>query len=532
MKKRVFTKKSQSLLALLCTLSGSATQEKPIEKMMAPTITRDTTSLLPEQIAILKVEDIGKLRLTSKDTKLHQLTLTHQKDAISAQRELAQIQNKLENANRNSFKMASSYRKFLERSDPAKAEKKLTELQSAIGKTTAITTQLQSLHEKLNNFYASTNADLKNVNATPQDRSNLSLLKESIEKLAILTHDVMEMTVGLNSRQEHWIGQERVRGAQSSKFMGKSYTSLATLPPFPVVETGPDFLKKLSEAQIRKAHILSQTHKSSTSSLHANEAPKITPPHPIAKISTAPIASVSSPKLGAKTASAPPQKLEEKVAVTPAPKETVDPKKADMQMAMGVKKPPVLEKKVVEASAPEIKSSETHSQPVIRKIAEGHHKAPIKIASPQSHLPEGSLAPLPKAEVKTAAPIMSVEAHDDTSPPSEKIMVSSERLSLAATAQSRPPLAIVDLKKENAPYKWYTYASVNRALDTDPQAHFDVVVVSSQAKPGNGTQKGQEVIATLSEMGIDSSKFQLREAFDEAITSPQIHIYTTSSNKS
>jgi len=182
-----------------------------------------------------------------------------------------------------------------------------------------------------------------------------------------------------------------------------------------------------------------------------------------------------------------------------------------------------LPKEEIKSVEAEIKKPEVVSKPK----AKAKPVAPAQVAPAPKATPE-SIKPLEKVEVKPSAPVQKVVPVEEKTPAHP----AASSMPLSTAQKDRTPLALVNFDKPKTAYKWYVYSAVSRALETNPKATFDVVVVSSQEKSAADAQKGKDVIATLTDMGIDPSQLRLVEAFDEKATAPQVHIYLNKGDKS
>lgn len=187
-----------------------------------------------------------------------------------------------------------------------------------------------------------------------------------------------------------------------------------------------------------------------------------------------------------------------------------------------------LPKEEIKSVEAEIKKPEVIAKPKAQgKSAAPTPMAPAPVAPAPKATPE-SIKPLEKVEVKPSAPVQKVAPQEDKAPAHP----AASSMPLTTAQKNRSPLALVNFDKPKTAYKWYVYSAVSRALESNSKATFDVVVVSSQEKSAADAQKGQDVIATLTDMGIDPSQLRLVEAFDEKATAPQVHIYLNTGDKS
>jgi len=102
-----------------------------------------------------------------------------------------------------------------------------------------------------------------------------------------------------------------------------------------------------------------------------------------------------------------------------------------------------------------------------------------------------------------------------------------------APASATKPLVVIRFDRDNVDYQMAVYQAVSQALDRFPQARFEVMAVSpSRGNPAqvamaasNAKRRAEEVLRTLSQMGLPIERVQLTAATTEKAEGGEVHIY-------
>jgi hypothetical protein len=106
-------------------------------------------------------------------------------------------------------------------------------------------------------------------------------------------------------------------------------------------------------------------------------------------------------------------------------------------------------------------------------------------------------------------------------------------LSNASVAYNTTPLVVIRFDRPNVDYQQILYAALNQALQTRPQAAFSVVAVS----PTRGTvaavqlaqtaakRHAQEVMRSITDMGVPASRLAVASSTDPNATSSEVRVF-------
>lgn len=100
-------------------------------------------------------------------------------------------------------------------------------------------------------------------------------------------------------------------------------------------------------------------------------------------------------------------------------------------------------------------------------------------------------------------------------------------------AEGKRPLAVIRFNQDQVNYSQPVYAALNDAIRKNPDAEFELIAVT----PNEGTSaeialastdsknKAEDVVRTLSNMGLPNTKMQVSSAMSAEANSPEVHIY-------
>ncbi len=100
-------------------------------------------------------------------------------------------------------------------------------------------------------------------------------------------------------------------------------------------------------------------------------------------------------------------------------------------------------------------------------------------------------------------------------------------------ASSGTPLVVVRFDRPNVDYQQILYAALNQALQSRPNANFQVVAVSPtrgnaasvQIAQTTARRHAQEVMRTMTDMGVPASRMNLASSTDPAAASSEVRVF-------
>lgn len=484
MTKGISSLKATTLTLALATLAGCATHEKnePQAQVtypkpnIAPQVANNTPGIAIAQISLPKVSNIDTLYLAPTGTAVGQSVITFHRDSAAAQKEFAATNDEINQLYRKTIQTAHDYH-----------------------------TLLSEIDSRLQMGTTPGNPHL--IHLRDQSQMKLTEISDAIGRMNQITSSLQGLEMRLNDLKMQCHSAMQISGAVDQDhanliLLKDELEKLATLSERVMEVTAVNSSRQQNWLTSERQH-LSQTSLSiDVGHLESTQGRVMAMPFPMPEpIQAAPLMTLQKPV---------PHHHPKVVAKSPLPKEEIKSVEAEIKKPEVVAKP----KPMVPAPTPAPKAE---AKPVV----------PVAPAPAPKSTPE-SIKPLEKVEVKPSAPVQKVAPQDEKAPAHP----AASSMPLTTAQKDRTPLALVNFDKPKTAYKWYVYSAVSRALETNPKATFDVVVVSSQEKSAADAQKGKDVIATLTDMGIDPSCLRLVEAFDEKATAPQVHIYLNNGNKS
>jgi hypothetical protein len=105
--------------------------------------------------------------------------------------------------------------------------------------------------------------------------------------------------------------------------------------------------------------------------------------------------------------------------------------------------------------------------------------------------------------------------------------------STAALANSATPLVVIRFDHPNVDYQQILYAALNQALQMRPKAAFSVVAVSPtrgsiaavQAAQTTAKQHAQEVVRSITDMGVPASRLAVASSTDPNATASEVRVF-------
>jgi hypothetical protein len=99
----------------------------------------------------------------------------------------------------------------------------------------------------------------------------------------------------------------------------------------------------------------------------------------------------------------------------------------------------------------------------------------------------------------------------------------------AAAPAGRRPLVTIRFDRPNPAYEQPLYTAVSRALERRPSAMFDLVAVApsrgSQAAMTRARSEVQQVLRTLTDMGLPSNRVNVSTSTSTSIAANEVHVY-------
>ena len=100
-------------------------------------------------------------------------------------------------------------------------------------------------------------------------------------------------------------------------------------------------------------------------------------------------------------------------------------------------------------------------------------------------------------------------------------------------ASSGTPLVVVRFDRPNVDYQQILYAALNQALQTRPNANFQVVAVSPtrgnaasvQIAQTTARRHAQEVMRSMTDMGVPASRLNVASTTDPAATASEVRVF-------
>jgi len=97
---------------------------------------------------------------------------------------------------------------------------------------------------------------------------------------------------------------------------------------------------------------------------------------------------------------------------------------------------------------------------------------------------------------------------------------------------NRTPLVVIRFDRDDVAYEEPVYNAVQRALDADPRATFQVVAVTPRGQQGETSlnraetrKQAERVLRSLNEMGLPPNRVSLAATTSQQVETNQVHIY-------
>lgn len=142
----------------------------------------------------------------------------------------------------------------------------------------------------------------------------------------------------------------------------------------------------------------------------------------------------------------------------------------------------------------------------------------------------GNIAAMGAANASMVAPAPTTAVASENLPSGVLGQIPVQQASAAPAAKT--PFVIIRFDREDVDYGQPLYQAMSQALEKNPMGNFEVVAVSprsggtKQALAGTtARKKAEDVMRTMSEMGVPADRMQLTTATNANSGSPEVHIF-------